>query len=148
MAQIERAWRFLSPITYHSTAMYYGLPPDKQTGVLIAGAALWLAFGGRAIFRNGKLVTFLPSCKFEYYLRSHKALVIFVTIGRQTDTCANIVAYKQSLMSLHNTHAFTLIGQWMLCAIFSPVDPNGMKVTHQHQSKLSGCRAIWLTWTR
>ena len=53
----------MSPLTYHSTALFYGLTSDKQTGVLIAGAGLWLALGGKVIFRNGKLVTFLPSCE-------------------------------------------------------------------------------------
>jgi hypothetical protein len=61
----QKVLAFHSPIVGALLRNYRGLTQQGKIGLLLVFFALWHRFGGKLLVKNGKIIHFLPSCKFQ-----------------------------------------------------------------------------------
>ena len=58
------ALQFVSPLLTLAVSAYKELQTEQKYAFLGVFLISWRLFGGKVLFKNGKLVNFLPSCKY------------------------------------------------------------------------------------
>ena len=73
----EKVLQFNSPIVAKMAEMYRGLSRQGKLGFVAVFLILWHRFGGKILIKNGKIVHFVPSCKYIVFKRGGILLTLF-----------------------------------------------------------------------
>jgi len=85
----EKVLQFNSPIVAKMAEMYRGLSRQGKLGFVAVFLILWHRFGGKILIKNGKIVHFVPSCKYIVFKRGGILLTLF---KKQTTVVYELIA--------------------------------------------------------